>query len=207
MIPPVLTPPAHRDVELASAVTLCASYGRLMHYKLRFRRFDGSWSAPTARDCFHSGHAVMVLPYEPSRDEVVLIRQFRTGPWVAGAEPWLLECPAGRLDKPGASTKDIAHSEVREEAGLSLLALEPMPGFFTSPGIFSEHLAAYCGLIEGAAGGVHGVASEQEDIKVETYPAKEAIAMALGGAIVSGPSLVCLFWLALSRDRLRALWT
>lgn len=201
-----IEPPPHDDVELIASETVGKSYGRLLRYRLRFRRFDGHWSEIAVRDCFDSGPAVIVLPYDSARDEVVLIRQFRVGPWVAGAQPWLLECVAGRLDKAGAGSEQIARAEAREEAGVALLALEPIPGFFTSPGIFSEHLAAYCGRIEGGSDGIHGLAEEHEDIRAETMPAQRAIEMALGGAITAGPSLVCLYWLALNRPRLRALW-
>lgn len=203
--PPPLPPPRN-DVELVNAETLGENYGRLLRFHLRYLRFDGTWSDLASRDCFDSGHAAIVLPYEPITDRVVLIRQFRTGPWVAGAEPWILECIAGRLDKTGATAEKIAHTEAREEAGLTLLALEPIPSFFTSPGIFCEHLTAYCGRITAGASGVHGLATEQEDIRAETYSAWDAIRMALAGEITSGPSLVCLYWLALNRERLRALW-
>ena len=205
-MPKILRPPARPDVELADATLVGESYGRLIRYRLRHRLFDGGWSEEMSRDCFDSGPAVILLPYNPTSDEVVLIRQFRTGPWAAGAEPWTLECVAGRLDKDGKSAKDIATAEAREEAGLTVLALEPIPGFFTSPGIFAEHLSAFCGRIEETSAGIHGLAGEHEDIRAETYKAPRAIELALQGAITAGPSLVCLFWLALNRDRLRALW-
>lgn len=203
---PILRPPSRPDVELTEATLVGESYGRLVRYRLRHKVFNGGWSEEMARDCFDSGHAVIVLPYDPKRDEVVLIRQFRTGPWAAGAEPWTLECVAGRLDKDGVSREYIAKAEAREEAGLTVLALEPIPGFFTSPGIFAEHLSAFCGRIEETSAGIHGLASEHEDIRAETYKAPHAIEMALQGAITAGPSLVCLYWLALNRERLRALW-
>ncbi|MFO1186515.1 MAG: NUDIX domain-containing protein [Alphaproteobacteria bacterium] len=202
----ILTPRARPDVDLAEATLVGESYGRLSRYRLRHKLFSGEWSEVMSRDCFDSGHAVILLPYNPERDEVVLIRQFRTGPWAAGAEPWTLECVAGRLDKESASAEETARAEAREEAGLTVLALEAIPGFFTSPGIFAEHLSAYCGRIEEASAGIHGLASEHEDIRAETYRAERAIEMALQGAITAGPSLVCLFWLALNHDRLRALW-
>lgn len=203
----ILRPPARPDVELAEAALVGESYGRLLRYRLRYRLFGGGWSEPVSRDCFDSGAAVILLPYNPARDEVVLIRQFRTGPWAAGAEPWTLECVAGRLDKDGTSAEEIAKAEAREEAGLNVRALEPIPGFFTSPGIFAEHLSAFCGRIEETAAGIHGLAGENEDIRAETYKADRAIAMALAGAVTAGPSLVCLYWLALNRDRLRAIWS
>jgi ADP-ribose diphosphatase len=200
-------PKARDDVQLLDAQTIGSSYGRLFKYALRYRRFDGDWTERVERDCFDSGPAVIVLPYDPHKDEVVLIKQFRTGPWLAGADPWLYEVPAGRIDKAGAGAEETARSEAREEAGLTLTALERIAGFFTSPGIFSEHVDAFCGRLDGGARtGTFGLAEEHEDIWAEIFSTDQAIAMASSGAIVSGPTLVALLWLALNRDRLRAAW-
>jgi ADP-ribose diphosphatase len=202
-----LVPPNRDDVELIDAKVIGSNYGRLANYTLRHRRFDGTWSGQIKRDCFDSGPAVIVLPYDPIEDIVVLIKQFRMGPWCAGGDPWIYEIPAGRLDKAGASVGDIAIAEAHEEAGLSLTALEPIAGFFASPGIFSEHLTAFCGrFVGGARAGTFGLADENEDISTEIHKAGDAIAMAQRGAITSGPTLLCLYWLALNRDRLRAMW-
>ena len=49
------------------------------------------------RAVFISGDAVTVLPYDPRRDRVLLIEQFRAGPFARGDDqPWLLEAIAGR---------------------------------------------------------------------------------------------------------------
>jgi len=205
--PKPITPKERSDVQLLDARTLGSNYGRLFKYTLKYLRFDGSWTESIDRDCFDSGPAVIVLPYDPQADQVVLIKQFRTGPWVAGFNPWIYEVPAGRIDKPGATAQQIAYDEAREEAGLELTALEPVASFFTSPGIFSEHLEAFCGRLKGPVRtGTFGVAAEHEDIKTEILSAERAIALAQSGAIVSGPTLVLLLWLALNRDRLRAMW-
>ncbi len=87
MIKPPVLPPPRDDVVLEKSETLAESYGQMLRFTLRFRRFDGRWSEPARRDCFYSGPAVIVLPYDPQADEIVLIRQFRAGPWQAGAEP------------------------------------------------------------------------------------------------------------------------
>jgi ADP-ribose pyrophosphatase len=200
-----IKPPARADVELLSARTVGENYGRLFNYVLRHRRFDGGW-LQVARDCFDSGPAVCVLPYDPRRDEVVLVRQFRTGPWIAGDEPWIYECPAGRIDRT-ATAEEIAHSEAREEAGLTLSALEPLGHFFASPGIFSERIQAFCGRIEGdAQGGVFGLDHEHEDIEAKVFAADEAVAMAIDGRIVAAPAVICLLRFAAIRERLRSEW-
>ncbi|MCB2157335.1 MAG: NUDIX domain-containing protein, partial [Rhodobacteraceae bacterium] len=45
------------------------------------------------------------------RDRVLLIEQFRMGPYARGdAEPWLIEAIAGRVD-PGETPEDAARRE------------------------------------------------------------------------------------------------
>ena len=183
-----------------------SNYGRLVNYKLRYRRFDGTWSNTISRDCFDSGPAVIVLPYDPARDEVVLIKQFRAAPWAVGQDPWVLEVPAGRLDKDGVDPEGTAIAEAREEAGLTVTALEPIAKFFASPGIFTEHLTAYCGCISNPQPGHFGLQEENEDIKTEVHNSADAIALAYSGTITSGPALLCLYWLQANRERLRAAW-
>ena len=202
----LLTPPARADVELVESKIVGANYGRLLNYRFRHRRFDGTWSSEISRDCFDSGAAVIVLPYDPVKDEVVLIKQFRAGPWAAGYDPWIWEVPAGRLDKDGVDPAGIAIAEAREEAGLAVTALEPIAAFFASPGIFTEHLTAFCGRVSNARAGHFGLAEENEDIKSAVHTAKDAIDLAYSGAITSGPTLLCLYWLQANRDRLRMTW-
>lgn len=202
----LLIPPRHEKVELLGSKIVGKNYGRLINYRLRYRRFNGTWSNEISRDCFDSGPAVIVLPYDPVKDEIVLIKQFRAGPWAAGAEPWILEIPAGRLDKAGVDPAGIAIAEAHEEGGLTITALEPIAKFFASPGIFSEHLTAYCGRIADAKPGHFGLPEENEDIQTQVHKAEDAIALAYSGAVNSGPTLLCLYWLQANRDRLRAAW-
>ncbi|HEX6102287.1 MAG TPA: gamma-glutamylcyclotransferase, partial [Alphaproteobacteria bacterium] len=49
----------------------------LEEHSLRHRRFDGSWSPEVERTVLSIGDAVTVLPYDPRRDRVLLIEQFR----------------------------------------------------------------------------------------------------------------------------------
>lgn len=201
-----LTPTRHDDVEFIAQKTIGENYGQLVEFTLRHKRFNGTWTPPINRDCFDSGPAVIVLPYEPKTDQVVLVKQFRMGPWVAGAEPWMFECPAGRLDKGGASPEDIARAEAHEEAGLEVTALHDFGRFFTSPGVFTETIQAYCGRVAEVQSGVFGLDSENEDILAEAMSADSAIEMALSGAIVSGPTLVCLLKFAAQKAAIRAAW-
>ena len=48
-------------------------------------------SRELTREVFERGHAVAVLPFDPARDQVVLIEQFRVGALGVVDHPWLLE--------------------------------------------------------------------------------------------------------------------
>ena len=77
--------------------------------------------------------AVCVLPYDPQRDRVVLIEQFRVGALGKVDNPWLIELVAGLIDKD-ESPDEVARREAVEEAGLELADLWPVTRYFPSPG-------------------------------------------------------------------------
>ena len=53
-------------------------------YDLSYKKFDGSHSEVVTRGALISSDAVIVLPYDPVSDRVLLVEQFRTGPYVNG---------------------------------------------------------------------------------------------------------------------------
>ena len=187
----------------------CQSYAEFFaveDYALRYRRFDGSLSAPVSRAAFVSCDAVTVLPYDPSRDRVLLVEQFRVGAMARGdPQPWLLEAIAGRID-PGESPDQTARREALEEAGLSLGDLLVVAGYYPSPGVKTEFLYSYvalCDLPDGVAG-TFGLASEAEDIRGHVLGFDEFMALVASGEINNAPLLLTALWLSRARDRLRA---
>jgi len=182
-----------------------ADFFALEDYTLRHRRFDGSLSATLARAAFVSGDAVTVLPYDPGRDRVLVIEQFRVGPMARGdAQPWVLEAIAGRID-PGESAEACARREALEEAGLTLGALLAVAHYYPSPGATSEYLYSYvalCDLPDGAAG-TFGLAHEAEDIHGHVLGFDDMMALVASGEINNAPLLLTALWLARERDRLR----
>lgn len=149
------------------------------------------------------GAAAAVLPFDPERGMVMLVRQPRVGPLFAGAEAMLLEAPAGLTD--GEDPEAAARREAMEETGLRLGALQSLGGFWSTPGSTTEkihlYLAAYSAADRLGDGG--GVAHEGEDIEVVEIPAAEAIAMAGDGRI---PDLKTAFLLMALRLRLPQLF-
>src|SRR5690606_40469080 len=144
--------------------------------------------------------------YDPLRDEVVLIEQFRVGALDKKASPWLLELVAGLIEE-GEQPEQVARREALEEADLSLDRLWPITEYFPSPGGSDERVHLYLGRCDSsAAGGVHGLAEEGEDIRVHVLSFAEAMAAAEDGRIDNAASLIALQWLALHREELRARW-
>lgn len=195
-----------KSVELIRRETPYRGYFRIDRYALRHELFAGGTSEALTREVFERGHAVGVLPYDPVRDAVVLIEQFRIGAYAAGRGPWLIEIVAGIIEADEAAN-DVAHRELHEETGLVADALDPMGEVMLSPGGSSETMALYCARIDARqADGVHGVADEHEDIRVAALPFAEALAAVDRGDIVSAPTVIALQWLDRHRERLRQRW-
>jgi ADP-ribose pyrophosphatase len=121
------------DVEILDTETLWKGFFRMDRVRLRHRLFAGGWGQPITREVFERGHAAALLPYDPVRDEVVLIEQFRAAAMTAGAEPWLVEIVAGIIED-GETAEDVARRETVEEAGCEVTDIVPVMDVFTTPG-------------------------------------------------------------------------
>jgi ADP-ribose pyrophosphatase len=176
-------------------------------YDLRFRRFDGEMSREVLRAAFISADAVTVLPYDPVRDRVLLIEQFRVGPFARGdGQAWQIEPIAGRIDA-GETPEDAARREAVEEAGLSLGELLAVAQYYPSTAAVSEYLYSYvalCDLPDGVAG-VFGVAHEAEDIRGHLVSFEALMALVASGEVANAPLILTALWLQRERARLRAL--
>ena len=117
--------------------------------------FNGGMSRPFDREVLQRRPVASVLPYDPIRDEVVLIEQFRAGKMLAGApDPWMIETVAGIIED-GETPEDMARREAVEEAGCTVTTLERMPSFYPSAGGCSEYVHMFCGRVD--SDGVGGI--------------------------------------------------
>jgi nudix-type nucleoside diphosphatase (YffH/AdpP family) len=118
------------------------------------------------REVEDHGNAVAVLPYDPVRRMIMLVRILRTPALLRAGRTALLECPAGLLEE--ADPAAAARREAQEEVGLALGDVEHVGRVWTSPGISAEqmdlYLAPYSAADRVNAGG--GIASEHEAIEV-----------------------------------------
>lgn len=182
-----------------------AGFFSIEEARLRHLRHDGSWTPDLLRAVFVSGDATVVLPWDPLRDRVMLIDQFRAGPALRGdAQPWLYETVAGRVDAQ-ETPADAALREAVEEAGLRIHRLIPGPHNYPSPGAVAEYLYLYIGIADlpDEAAGIGGLDSEDEDIRSHLIPRAELTRMALAGEIRNGPLLNLALWLELRHQALR----
>jgi len=179
---------------------------KILRYRLRYRRFDGTMGPPLVREVFERGNAVVVLPYDPRREQVVLVEQFRVGALEAPGDPWLLEPVAGIVEA-GETPSEVARREMLEEAGLEPADLVPATEVFASPGGATERFQVFIARVDAArAGGVHGLEAEGEDIRVHVLGLDEALARLEDGTIRVASTVIALQWLALHRNALRARW-
>ncbi|MGY8957111.1 MAG: NUDIX domain-containing protein [Alphaproteobacteria bacterium] len=195
-----------RKVDILERVTAFQGYFRVDRYRLRHETFDGGMSAEITREIFERGHAAAALPYDPVRDEVVLLEQFRVGAHAAGREPWMIEIVAGIIED-GETPESLVQREMLEEAGLTTLELEPMATILTSPGGASETVHFFCARIDSSdAGGLFGLDHEGEDIRAFVVPGDDVADLLTSGQVENGPAVLALQWFLLNRDRLRQQW-
>jgi ADP-ribose pyrophosphatase len=194
------------DWELLRREVAFQGYFRIDRFHLRHRRFDGSWTPVLQRELFERGHAVAVLPWDPQLDRVLLIEQFRVGALDAPAGPWLLELVAGIIE-PEETVEAVARREAGEEAGIVITDLERVCEYLVSPGGTSERTTLFIGRADlRAAGGIHGCADENEDIRVHTFSTEEAIELADHERANNAAAMIALNWFARHQDRLRRQW-
>ncbi|MDV6344252.1 ADP-ribose diphosphatase [Nitrosomonas sp. Is37] len=193
-------------VEIIRKELCFQGFFRMERYTLRHRLFSGSWSQPIIRELLERGHAAAVLPYDPARDQVVLIEQFRVGAMPISSGPWLMEIVAGIIEA-NESAEEVVRREAVEEAGCDIHELVPLYDYLVSPGGTTERIALFCGKVDSThVDGIYGKMEEGEDIKVHVMTVDKALSLLASGKIIAASAIIALQWLALNRERLRKIW-
>jgi len=191
-----------KSVKILNKQTLYSGFFCMKKYQLQHELFAGGWSSEIQRELFERGNCVAVVLYDPKRDEVVLVEQFRVGAVENPINtPWLIEIVAG-ITEENEQPEEVARREAVEEAGCKILDLIKINRFYLSPGGSSEQITLFCGLINSEnVGGIHGVAHEHEDIFVRAVPFSVAYEMVLKNEIDSAIPILAIQWLALNREQ------
>lgn len=179
-------------------------YYQIDQYLLQHTKFDGSWSNPFTREVFERGQSAALLPYDPIRDQFVLIEQFRAGPMAAGFDPWMLEIPAGIVEN-GEEPEDVALRETEEETGGIVTELIHVMDFFNSQGGCSEWTALYCGKVDASTIKKNaGLSHEHEDILTHVLPRKDVLDWLQEKKFNNATIIIALQWFSLNEAMILA---
>ena len=154
------------------------------------------------REVYDRGNGATILLYDPKRDVVVLVRQFRMPAFLNGHSGWLIETPAGLLD--GDQPEEAIRREAIEETGYQVRDVKFLFKCFMSPGAVTELVHFFAAAIDTsdrvAEGG--GLDHEHEDIEVMEVPVAQALAMIESGEICDGKTIMLIHWLVQNRQTL-----
>lgn len=182
-----------------------AKFFAIEEMDLRVRQYDRRMGPKVNRAALVVGQAAVVLPYDPQRDRVLLVEQFRAPVFMAGDRmPWVWEPIAGLLE-PGETAEEAARREALEEAGLTFRHLEPAGEMYSSTGSSTEYLHLFIGLTDlpDKAAGLGGV-DAGEDIKSAVITYDQLMQRVDDRLCRDMPLVTTALWLARYRDRLRS---
>jgi len=137
----------------------------------------------TKFDIVEHGGSVIIIPMD-NEGNLLFVRQYRHA---AGMD--LLELPAGTRDGD-EPFEECAAREIREETGMEAGTLKKVGEFFLAPGYSTEFMGVFLATdlkpnpLE---------ADDDEFLKLEKIPLKEAIAMAERGEMPDAKSLAALY--------------
>lgn len=189
------------DMEIMSREPAYRGFIPVDAIQLRHRLFAGGWSEIMRRELAVRPSAVGVLLYDPRREDLVMIRQFRTGAVGSNQSPWMLEIVAGLAD-PDEQPVDVVRREAKEEANCEISDPVTICEYFNSPGWCDEQITLFCAVVDSTAlQGIHGLDDEHEDILTVTVPLKDAAHMIQTGEINNAMSIIAIQWLQLNLHR------
>ncbi|PLP61114.1 GDP-mannose pyrophosphatase [Mesorhizobium loti] len=184
-------------IRIRSQEILSDDWAILKKTTFDYRRRDGAWETQV-RQTYDRGDGAAILPFDPERGTVLLVRQFRWPAFVTGHKEPLIEACAGLLDKDDAET--CIRKEAEEELGYRLNGVKLLFTPYMSPGSVTEKLwlfaARYSPADRISEGG--GAPEEGEDIEVLEMPVGDAMAAISDSRIIDAKTILLLQHLKLN---------
>lgn len=190
-----------KSFEIQAVETTYQGFFKTEKVQFKHSLYQGGWTETIERELFCRGEAVVVLLYDSSAQQVVLVEQCRPGALFHADKinlhdnAWLLEPVAGMIDH-GETAVEAGIREAHEEAGISPEKLEFVCEFYPSPGACDEILHLYAAdidieqVVEFA-----GLDGDHEDIKVVKLPFDQAKSMLLNAQFNVATTYIALQWL------------
>lgn len=198
-----------RDIEIINEDIVYDGFFTLKKIQFKHKLFAGGESAVVTRELLIKGAASAVIAYDPKEDAVVLVEQVRIGAAYhpePHRSPWLLELIAGMVEK-GEQPEEVALRESEEEAGVAVKNLTHCLSVWDSPGGVVERIHLFAGEVDSSqAKGIHGLACENEDIRVHVVKREQAYQWMCEGKIDNGIAVMGLQWLQLNYAQLQQRW-
>lgn len=180
---------ARAEIRNVTSKVLSKEWATLTQYRFELQRRDGVWE-PQIRESYDRGHAAVILPFDPERKTVLLVRQFRLPVHLQGDDSLLIEACAGLLE--GDDPVTCIRKEAEEELGYRLEAVTHHYDIYMSPGSVTEKLSFFtcryspADRISDGGGNPH----EGEDIEVLEMPLSQAWAKVKSGEIIDAKTVL-----------------
>lgn len=181
---------------------LSENYFLLRNMTYELTRRDGS-VVRHKREVYDRGNGATVLLYNPNKQSVVLVRQFRVATWVNGnPDGMLIETCAGLLDNDAPEV--CIRKEAIEETGYQVGEARKVFELYMSPGGVTELIHFFIAEYSEAQRANRGGGVDDEDIEVLELPFVRALEMVSSGEIQDGKAVILLQYLQnsglMSRD-------
>jgi ADP-ribose pyrophosphatase len=158
------------------------------------QQHNGNWSSEVKREVFSGAHVASVLPYDPIKKRILLLKQFRIGVLNRGHNPILIEIVAGMIDK-GETPEEAAKRECKEETGCVVHKLKDIFSYYPAPGSSESYYHLFLAEINSFDGERNlGQEDENEDILVKSYTIDEVKELLKKNNIINGLTLLALQW-------------
>ena len=170
-------------------------------YQFQHELYAGGWSNTVTREVFERGRAVAVLLHDPVADTLLMVEQFRPGAIRDPDGPWMLEIVAGMVEE-GEEDQDVARREAMEEANCEVTDMEFIMDYYPSAGGSTELIALYYAAVDlsNVETGIHGLDTENEDIRTSIVPRETVMQHLKQGKIKASLAIIALQWLALEKS-------
>ena len=176
----------------------------LNQISLKYSQFDGDISELKNRVILMGSEASLILPYDPVLDKVLLVEQFRIGPFCRGDRaPWVFEPVAGIIEV-GETPDEAAKREVFEEAGLEVTQLVKMGSGYPNPGEVTSYFYNYIAIVDLSeySPGIYGAKNEGEDIRTHVIDFNTVLNWSVSNKLRVLPLNTMVLWLALNKLKL-----
>ena len=173
---------------------LYSGFFNLNKYQFIHQKHDGNWTNEVEREIFSGAHVSTLLPYDPIKKEIILIKQFRAGVISRYDDDYLYEIVAGIIDN-NEKPEETAKRECLEETGCEVNKIKTIQSYFPAPGSSESYYHLFLGEVNSFKGKrIMGLKSENEDILVKAFKVDRVRKMLKNKQIINGLTLIALQW-------------